>query len=142
MTSATIRHSEITRYKYRVEETLAVQTKIRPPQPINQEDFGITMDGVVIAKKGYLWDGASGPAIQRKQNRRASCIHDVLAEAMRQGLLPQSNWIPANEELGRLCIEDGMSPWWAINIYVRGVSLTNNWCRVTCKPEHPILEAP
>ena len=141
-TSKTVKYFETTKYKYEVYEECRVQTKIRPEFPIDQEDYAITTDGVVVAKRGYMWDGASGPAIQRKENKRASLIHDILAEAMRAGLLPQSCWMPANEELGRLCIEDGMSNWWAINIYVRGVSLTNNWCRRTTKLEHPILEAP
>jgi hypothetical protein len=142
MTSTTVKYTPITRYKYRVVEDCSVPTKILPPVPIDQEDFSISGLGLVTAKRGYLWDGPSGPTIDRKENMRASLIHDVLAEAMRQGLLPQDCWIPANEELGRLCIEDGMSPWWAKNIYVRGVSLTNNWCRVTGKPEHPIYEVP
>jgi hypothetical protein len=116
-----LKHFRITRYKYEVYAPIAVQTAIRPPAPINEEDFGITMDGVVVAKKGYKWDGASGPAIQRKENRRASLIHDILAEAMRLGLLPQHCFALANDELVRLCIEDGMNPWWAKNIYGLGV---------------------
>jgi hypothetical protein len=135
-----MKYFKIEKYKYEVAETYCCQTKIIPPQTIDQEDFGITASGIVMAKKGYMWDGPSGPTIDRKENMRGSLIHDIFAEAMRQGLLPQSCWIPANEELGRLCIEDGMNSWWAKNVYVRGVSLTNNWCRVTCKPEHEIIE--
>ena len=142
MTSKTIRYEKTSKYKYRLSEELRVQTKIRPPATIDEVDYAITMEGLVIGKLWYPWDGPSGPTIDRKENMRASCIHDIIAEAMRSGKLPQSNWKPANEELGRFCIEDGMSPWWAINIYVRGVSLTKNWCRVTTKPEHQIIEAP
>ena len=137
-----MKYFEITRYKYELAETDSVLSGIPFPDNIDNDEFSIFKDGTIVAKKGYLWDGPSGPTWDRKENMRASLFHDVLAEAMRQGLISQAYWIPANDLLGRICVEDGMWPWWAINVYVRGVSLTNNWCRVTGEPEHPILEAP
>lgn len=130
------------KYKYEVVENDHYDSGIPFGVFIVREDFAILPTGDIIAKKGYMWDGPSGPTIDRKENMRASLYHDILAEAMRLGLLPQSFWTEANEMLGRICIEDGMSPWWAKNVYVRGVSLTNNWCRITGKPERPILESP
>jgi hypothetical protein len=133
---------KITRYEYEVYEDDCYESGIVFGVDVDQSDFAISATGRITAKKGYMWDGCSGPTIERKQNHRAGLYHDILAEAMRMGLIPQSFWTPANEMLGRICVEDGMSPWWAKNVYVRGVSLTNNWCRVTGKPEHVVFEAP
>jgi len=137
-----MRYFRITDYKYEVAEEEVCRSGIRFPKWIDQSDFAILPGGLIVAKKGYKWDGPSGPTFDRKENMTPSLFHDILAEAMRMGLLPQSFWKPANELLVRLCIEKGMNPWWAKNVYGLGVSLTKNWCRVTCKPEHPILEAP
>lgn len=136
-----MKYFETTKYKYEVAVEERVHTNIIPPVPIDQPDFAITADGVVIAKVGYMWDGPSGPTFDTPDFMTGSLVHDILAEAMRQGLLPESFWILANKELVRICKEKGMSKIRATWVYW-GVCLTNNWCRRTTKPEHPILEAP
>jgi hypothetical protein len=141
-TSNQIWYSNTTRYKYRLEWDLILQTSIRPPLWIVTDEFTISPTGELHIFKGYLWDGCSGPCIQRKENKRGSCGHDALAEAARQGLLTEDDKKLANQDLVRWFMEDGMWPWWAKNVIYNGVSLTNNWWRVTNKPEHRVIIAP
>lgn len=57
---------------------------------------------------GYAWDGASGPAIDTKNFRNGSLVHDVLYQMMRQEAIPESNRTRADQILKEICREDGM----------------------------------
>ena len=72
-------------------------------------DFIILKDGVLTLKRGYSWDGASGPAIDTKNNMRSSLVHDALCQLIWSGRIPESRQIDADKEFRRICIEDGMS---------------------------------
>jgi hypothetical protein len=81
-------------------------------------DLGrLTIDenGEMLIKKGYTWDGPSGPTIDTKNFMRGSLIHDGLYQLMREGALDQSCRLRADEILREVCLEDGMSharAWW------------------------------
>ena len=38
----------------------------------------------MIVEKDYAWDGPSGPTIDTSNSMRASLVHDVLYQAMRE----------------------------------------------------------
>jgi len=89
---------------------------------INLDFIRLTPIGILIAKKGYVWDGPSGPTIDDKYNMEASLFHDVLAELMRQGKLPLLYLEYSNQLLRDICLEKGMSDFRA-DYYYTGVSL-------------------
>ena len=71
--------------------------------------------GALFVPKWYAWDGPSGPAIDTKNFMRGSLVHDVFYQLMRVGWLPHVWRKAADEELVRICKEDGMSAiraWW------------------------------
>ena len=47
-------------------------------------------DGILSVKRGYAWDGASGPIINTRDTLVASLVHDVLYQAMRLNLIKSS----------------------------------------------------
>ena len=95
-------------YRYQVYEDVLVQTALRGYTVVH-DFFSLSPEGLLIIRRGYAWDGASGRfTLQTKTNRRGSLVHDVLYQAMRLGLLPQECFHAANAELRRICIEDGM----------------------------------
>ena len=63
----------------------------------------------IIFHKDYSWDGASGPAIDTLNTRRASLVHDGLYQAMRIGRLSRELKGAADDEMLRILREDGMS---------------------------------
>jgi hypothetical protein len=70
---------------------------------------------LLIIKARYAWDGASGPAIDTKNFMRGSLVHDVLYQLIREGHLDKGYRKLADQELRRICLEDGMSKiraWW------------------------------
>ena len=71
--------------------------------------------GVIKIDVGYAWDGASGPAINTKNFRRGSLVHDALYQLMRNGAIPRGYRDTADKILRRMCLEDKMCApraWW------------------------------
>ncbi len=67
--------------------------------------------GVLSIKKGYAWDGPSGPTFDTRNFMEASLVHDVLYELMRKGHIPfgAPERIAADMELIRIAKAEGMS---------------------------------
>jgi hypothetical protein len=70
--------------------------------------YSIDPNGVLIVKKGYAWDGASG-AIDTKTNIRASLLHDALCQMIGNDELPIQALSDANRLYRDICLADGMS---------------------------------
>ena len=73
--------------------------------------FVLSPDGDLFIKKGYAWDGPSGPTFDTPSAMRASLAHDALYQMLRNGALPSEYREQADNELHRLAIADGMWPW-------------------------------
>lgn len=102
----TIKYSE--GYKYQLEELYACATPIIGTL-IEDEFFTLYQTGLLVIRKGFAWDGASGPTFDTKNSMRASLVHDVFCICMRDGRLSYEQWQDAVNELFRQqCIEDGM----------------------------------
>lgn len=94
-------------WRYRLDETYWVQTGI-----VGYDGgFGpleIESDGTLSIYPGYMWDGASGPAIQTKTFVRPSLVHDALYQLIREGVLPREARLQADRLLRQHCQEEGM----------------------------------
>lgn len=85
-------------------------------------DFFSIGNGCITARKGYAWDGCSGPTIDDDTNMRASLFHDIWYQAMSEKLLPR-NWRTrrAGDKLFlKILKEDGM-PWYRRTAYFYSV---------------------
>lgn len=95
-------------YKYQLVEPYQYLTDISGFELAT--DF-IEMDkgGLLTIKKGYAWDGASGPTVDTKSSMRGSLVHDALYQLMGvdERLLPYRPY--ADDLLYQICCEDGMS---------------------------------
>lgn len=101
-------------YKYQLHQDYRVQTEIKG-HCVADAFYCLTTDGQLFIRAGYAWDGPSGPTIDTKSFMRGSLVHDVFYQMMREGQLPQSCFHAANDELRRMCREDGMwsvRAWW------------------------------
>lgn len=88
---------------------------------IETEYIDLSVDGVLTVKSGYAWDGPSGPTFDTKSFMRGSLVHDALYQLMRGGYLPESCREDADQELHRICREDGMNRFraWYVLLGVR-----------------------
>ncbi len=96
-------------YKYQLRKPCWTHTRIRPSEPVVSDFMSLTKSGLLAIEPGYAWDGPSGPAIDTKNFMRGSLIHDALYQLMREGKLDQSWRMAADQEMRRICLEDGMS---------------------------------
>ena len=97
-------------YKYQLAEDYRVKVRVIPVQDIDTDFIGLTTQGMLLVKEGYAWDGPSGPTWDTKNFMRGSLVHDALYQLMRNRHLSNTRWrAEADNELKRMCLEDGMS---------------------------------
>lgn len=96
-------------YKYQLVEEYAVGISIAPENNVHTDFIELDVQGKLVIKKGYAWDGPSGPTIDTLNFMRGALVHDALYQLMRNGLIDQEFRDEADEELKRICLEDGMS---------------------------------
>lgn len=103
-------------YKYQLAEGYSVKVRVIPQEPIRTEFIALGTDGTLMIKRGYAWDGPSGPTIDTRDFMRGSLVHDALYQLMRDAGLSKEQWRDeADLELKRICLEDGMCrlrAWW------------------------------
>ena len=102
-------------YKYQLVENYRVRVSIFPRRDIKTEYIDLNKDGFLTIKKGYAWDGPSGPTFDTKSFMRGALVHDALYQLMRLELLNQTWRREVDRELRRICLEDGMMgirAWW------------------------------
>ncbi len=104
-------------YKYNLHEDVEFETGLTVATPKSIGILEITATGKLIIRKGYAWDGPSGPTIDTKNFMRGALIHDALYQLMREKVLPQSARKRADEILREVCMKDGMSRFRAWYVY-------------------------
>lgn len=96
-------------YKYQLvhDFNVVVDLGVKP----FEMDFVLYRAGLLSIKKGYAWNGASGPALDTKSFMRGSLVHDALYQAMGNGLLDVSKREFVDGFLISICKFDGMPLW-------------------------------
>lgn len=117
-----LRYVELHPWKYRTVDLYIERTAITG-YPAEAAYIVLTDQGVLAISPGYCWDGPSGPAIDTPGFIRASLVHDALYQLMRLRLIPQECKALADQELLRICREDGMGAiraryvYWAVSMF-------------------------
>lgn len=97
-------------YKYQLANSYKLNILIKPSTDIDTEFIGLDTKGNLLVKKGYAWDGPSGPVIDTEENMRASLVHDALYQLMRNNELKARTYRKTADQLFKdLCKEDGVS---------------------------------
>lgn len=128
-------------YKYQLVAPYKTKINIKPNQHIPFTYIELTTEGNLNIKKGYAWDGPSGPTIDTLNFMRGSLVHDALYQLMREEYLnKKEHRQSADRLLKKMCKEDGMNAlraWW---VYI-GVRLGGS---SSADPENlrPIIKAP
>lgn len=126
--------------KYQVVEDYHVDTPILG-MTIIDDLFSLTPDGHLVVRKGFAWDGASGPTFDSKSSMSASLVHDVFCICMRDGRLPYAIWQDAvNRFFEVMCQRAGMWGWRA-RVWHWGVEFGDAG-NPRQGPDRPVLEAP
>lgn len=120
-TLATARIRSLCGYKYELVRHFGVQTEIRPERQACIPGWvSLTASGWLAIGERYAWDGPSGPTVDTRDFLRGSLVHDALYQLIRSGELDPKYRKDADQELDRICREDGM-PFWRRWYVFRGV---------------------
>lgn len=125
-------------YKYVLHEDYSVKTELQHDTFIYTPFVRLDSDGTLYIRKGYAWDGPSGPTADSPDSMRGSLIHDALYQLLREGKLPAEFREGADKELLRACLADGMVPLRA-HIWFGAV---RQFGESVMKYSYPILLAP
>ena len=126
-------------YKYQLYEDETFITGIYGKE-VYSEFISLFANGALICRKGYAWDGASGPTWDSKSSMRASLVHDAGYQLMREGLLPLDYKVVFDGLLYLTLLHDGMNRirawlWYkAVLMFAKSATLPKN--------DRPILVAP
>ena len=115
-------------YLYQLAEDEYFQTRIRPDVHIVTDFIELNTEGLLRVKRGYAWDGPSGPTkliveyLEKipfvgkwlaeqflKAFLTPSLGHDAKYQLLRQGYLSPDNRSIADDELKTDCLKRGMS---------------------------------
>ena len=130
-------------YKYQLAEEYSTGITIQPEEDISSRGDYVMLskEGNIRIKKGYAWDGPSGPTIDTLNFMRGSLVHDALYQLMRERKLDKDiHRDLADRLLQQMCKEDGMSSlraWW---VY-KGVSIFGGGA-ADPKNLKPVIKAP
>ena len=109
-------------YKYNLRSDVEYETGIKIAHPKNLGLLEIDSQGKLTIRKGYAWDGASGPAIDTRNFMRGSLIHDALYQLMREEVIPRNERKKVDKILREVCLSDGMSGFRSWYVY-KGVRI-------------------
>lgn len=115
-------------YKYQVRRDFTVDTEAKG-YDIETPWLKLTPDGKLIIRRGYAFDGASGPTWDTSNSMRGAVTHDAFYQLMRLGLIPMTYKEYADKLLHDLCTEDGMWSWradwwrWAVLTFGSGSTM-------------------
>ena len=128
-------------YKYQLREDYCIQLGIYPKEDIITDFLRLYKSGLLFFRKGYAWDGCSGPTWDDKTNMRGGLVHDGGYQLLRLGLLPQRYKAYFDFKFKEICLEDHMLKLRADYYYMAVNKWGKNSCSLGCEP-YPILVAP
>ncbi len=98
-------------YKHQLAEDYSIQTDIQIEEDVLLTFISLTANGFLTIKRGYAWDGASGPTWDTPSCKRASLVHDAIYQLMREEKVSLQWRFYADRLLKEIGIEDGMWTW-------------------------------
>jgi hypothetical protein len=104
-----IQYESLCKYKYRLLADLVLESSINGIF-VRTEYIDLQPDGRLTLRKGYAWDGASGPTIDTDSTMAGSAGHDALYQLIELKAIPAKLRAQADDDLRRWCIQDGMHP--------------------------------
>jgi hypothetical protein len=107
-------------YKYQLVKDYICKTSIMPKDYIETKYISLNLDGYLIIRNGYAWDGPSGPTLDSKSSMKGALVHDALYQLLRMKLLHSSYREEIDKEFYRILLEDGMWRWRA-KLWYEGV---------------------
>ncbi len=112
-----MKYRKLKGWKYQLVEPFMIQLGFSPLDNIRTGFIVLGEDKMLLLARHYAWDGASGPCPDTPNIMKGALVHDALYQLIRLGLLGKNYRKQADMELKRICLESGMSQFWASVVY-------------------------
>ncbi|MBC8551363.1 MAG: DUF1353 domain-containing protein [Bacteriovoracaceae bacterium] len=143
MTANKACYRKLTHYKYQLMQEYDIWIKVLPQAAIDTQFIQLSIEGHLIIKKFYAWDGPSGPSIDTLTFMRGSLVHDALYQLMREGHLSHiEHRKSADDILKEICLADGMSSFRAWYVYKAVRLFGEHSALPTDRPSTPTICVP
>lgn len=126
-------------YKYQLEKDFITEVEIFG-ESLTSSFIELRPDGYLLIRKGYAWDGPSGPAIDTKDFMRGALIHDALYQLMREYGLNRDYRPVADTIMRKFCRKDGMGivrayiMWFGVRLFGRDSARPEGSYKITTAP--------
>ncbi len=104
-----IEYRKLSKYKYQLLKEYRFFCNCPVQAPAEFDFLQANGDGFIVIKKGYAWDGPSGPTIDTENFMRGALVHDSLYQLIREGCINIDYRDHADRLLQEICLRDGMS---------------------------------
>ena len=102
-----IYYTKLNGYKYRLAKDHLQNVGIKKID-CSTPYLKLSPSGLLHIKKGYAWNGASGPTFDTLSSMRGSLVHDALYQLIRLNRITPEYRKHADRLLEKICIDDGM----------------------------------
>jgi hypothetical protein len=106
-------------YKYQLAEDYECRTRIGKSGRGGycQTDYLVLdeTESRLLIRRGYAWDGASGPTFDTKSSMRGSLEHDAKHQLIRLGLVDRHYLPVVDREFQKTLLDDGM---WRLRVFL------------------------
>lgn len=113
-----IKYRSLSSFKYQLLESYSCHLKFLRGLSVKLRFLSVTKRGKLTVKRGYAWDGPSGPTIDTDSFMRGSLVHDALYQLMREEKVKLSLRKEADKVLYDICLQDGMGRFRAWYVYI------------------------
>jgi len=126
-------------YKYQLEKDFITEVDLFG-ESVSSPFIDLRPDGYLLIKKGYSWDGPSGPAVDTKNFMRGALVHDALYQLMREYGLNRDYRPTADKIMKQFCLMDGMNParawitWFGVRLFGRDSARPEGSYKITTAP--------
>jgi hypothetical protein len=126
-------------YKYQLEKDFATEVEIFG-ESISSPYIELGPTGSLLIKKGYAWDGPSGPAIDTKNFMRGALVHDALYQLMREYGLDRNYGPSADMIMRKFSRKDGMKTirawvdWFGVRLFGKKSARPEGSYKITTAP--------
>jgi hypothetical protein len=126
-------------YKYQLEKDFVTEVEIFG-EYIVSPFIELNPNGNLLIRKGYAWDGPSGPTIDTKNFMRGALVHDALYQLMREYGLNRDYRPTADMIMRKFCRKDGMNIvrawviWFSVRLFGRDSARPEGSYKITTAP--------
>jgi hypothetical protein len=96
-------------YKYQIRKDMQFRIPVDFAEFSIDTDFISLESCILTIRKGYAYDGASGPTFDTRNSMRGSAFHDAMYQLFVLGLLPRTLKSLVDELFRDMLRQDGMS---------------------------------